>query len=41
MPGMVELRNVVVRLRYFALGPINTVFERETYNVILGPTGVG
>lgn len=41
MPGMVELRNVVVRLRYFALGPINTVFERETYNVILGPTGSG
>ncbi len=41
MPGMVELRNVVVRLRYFTLGPINTVFERETYNVILGPTGSG
>ncbi|WP_054857526.1 ABC transporter ATP-binding protein [Vulcanisaeta sp. JCM 16159] len=41
MPGMVELRSVVVRLRYFTLGPISTVFEHETYNVILGPTGSG
>ena len=41
MPGMVELRNVTVRLRYFTLGPINTVFRHETYNVILGPTGSG
>lgn len=41
MPGMVELRSVVVRLRYFTLGPISTAFDRETYNVILGPTGSG
>ena len=41
MPGMVELRGVVVRLKYFTLGPISTVFNHETYNVILGPTGSG
>ena len=41
MPGMVELSGVVVRLRYFTLGPISTVFNHETYNVILGPTGSG
>ncbi|MGC8607345.1 MAG: ABC transporter ATP-binding protein [Vulcanisaeta sp.] len=41
MPNMVELRGVVTRLRYFTLGPISTVFGRETYNVVLGPTGSG
>lgn len=41
MPGMIELRDVVVKLRYFTLGPISTIFTHKTYNVILGPTGSG
>ena len=41
MLSMVELRGVITRLRYFTLGPISTVFWRETYNVVLGPTGSG
>ncbi len=41
MGGMVELQNVLVNLRYFALGPITASFGYRTYNVILGPTGSG
>lgn len=41
MRGMVELRDVTVNLKFFRLGPVSTVFEYRTYNVVLGPTGSG
>jgi ABC-type sugar transport system ATPase subunit len=39
--GTVELRDVTVNLRFFRLGPITTVFNSRSYNVVLGPTGSG
>ncbi|MCG2863857.1 MAG: ABC transporter ATP-binding protein [Vulcanisaeta sp.] len=41
MGSTVELRDVVANLRFFRLGPVTTVFDRGSYNVVLGPTGSG